>query len=389
MKADIVIAGAGLVGTLAALVLARRFPSWQVVLLDPETDTPKQDPRTIALALRSQQVLADLGVWQQLATATSIRHIHISDSTGAGSTMLHAEQEQVTSLGYVVQATLLQEALTQACEQEQGIHWLKGSQINAIAAADQQQNLSLNTGQQLAAKLLVVSDGSCSPTREKLGVPMQVSSYQQTALAGFLYTDKAHQETAYEHFTPDGPFALLPYGAKCFALIWCAQAAQVKNLLAMPEMAFRHQAQALFGSRAGYFTGSERVGAFPLSLAFAQHFVGHRYLVLGNACHTLHPVAGQGYNLGVRDVLALEQVLAQTSDPGTLSVLQQYEQLRQCDYQQITQFTDTLVKLFSNQNPLLSAARRNGIAALRCVPFLAKPLTQKAMGFGAQETLWR
>lgn len=392
-KADIVIAGAGLVGALAALVLSRHFPQWTVVLIDPETGTPHQDPRTIALALRSQQVLEELGVWADIAGATSIEHIHISDSTGSGSSTLHADKEQVASLGYVAQASAIQGALASACNKQTGVQWLKGSFIEHLVATDSCQQLHLNSGAIIEAKLLIVTDGSQSPTRAKLGINMNTTVYGQTAIAGFIDTDKFHNQTAYERFTPEGPLALLPCGPKRFALIWCAEAATVKHLLALPEDEFRHRAQKLFGSRAGYFVKSERAGAFPLSLMVAQRFVGHRFAVIGNAAHTLHPVAGQGYNLGVRDVLVLKQVLSQlpsaAQDPGDLTVLSQYEALRKPDYQQVQTFTDSLVRLFSSDQSCLSFSRRCGLKVLRMVPVLAKPIAQKAMGFGAQETLWR
>ncbi|HLV48200.1 MAG TPA: FAD-dependent monooxygenase [Aliidiomarina sp.] len=388
-KADIVIAGAGLVGALTALVLARGFPHWHVVLLDPQTGTPRQDPRTIALALRTQQVLCELGVWADVSGATSIKHIHISDSTGPGSASLHAAKEKVDSLGYVAQATAIQAALGAACSKEPSIEWLQGACIENIVATDHSQQLHLNNGQVLDTRLLIVTDGSQSPTRTKLGIQMDTTAYGQTAIAGFIETEQSHNQVAYERFTPEGPLALLPCGPKQFALVWCAKTATANNLLALPEDEFRHRAQELFGSRAGYFVTSERAGAFPLNLSVAQRFIGHRFAVIGNACHTLHPVAGQGYNLGVRDVLVLKQVLANAQDPGDMAVLNTYEARRKPDYRHVQTFTDSLVRLFSSSDPCASITRRCGLKAMRIVPVLAKPIAQKAMGFGAQETLWR
>lgn len=387
--AEIAIAGAGLVGALTALMLAQRFPQWRVVLIDPAQGLPKQDPRTLALALRSQMALAELQVWQQISSATPIEHIHISDSTGPGSATLHASKEGVQSLGYVVQAADVQQALAQACEAQTNIDWRRGESIQQVQAATDASVLTLTSGAQVSARLLVVTDGSHSPTRSLLGVGMQSKSYGQTAIAGFIETDTAHQQTAYERFTAEGPLALLPFGPRRYALIWCAKADTVQELMALPEDDFRHKAQALFGSRAGYFTGSERVGFFPLSLAVAERFIGHRFAVIGNACHTLHPVAGQGYNLGVRDALVLKQVLEQSNDPGEAATLQQYAELRRKDYQHVQTFTDSLVNVFSTAEPCVSFARRCGLKSLRILPTLATPLAQKAMGFGAQETLWR
>lgn len=386
---DIAIAGAGLVGALTALMLAQRFPHWRIALIDPAQGLPKQDPRTLALALRSQMALSDLQVWHQITSATPIEHIHISDSTGPGSATLHANKEGVESLGYVVQAADVQQALAQACEAQANIDWLRGESIQQVQAHTEATTVTLTSGAHLTARLLLVTDGSHSPTRSLLGVNMQSKCYGQTAIAGFIETDTAHQNTAYERFTDEGPLALLPFGPRRYALIWCAKADTVQQLMALPEDEFRHRAQALFGSRAGYFTGSERVGSFPLSLAVAERFVGHRFAIMGNACHTLHPVAGQGYNLGVRDALALKQVLELYQDPGDLAALQHYEALRRKDYQHVQTFTDSLVNVFSTAEPCVSFARRCGLKSLRMLPSLATPLAQKAMGFGAQETLWR
>lgn len=405
MKPHIVIVGAGLVGALAAKALHDAMPSAAITLLDAAPEGARQDPRTLALALRSQQYLAQLGIWQALAqepkhAVTPIQHIHISDATGPGSAPLHAANEGVDALGYVVQAQQVQDALDRMLQHCSTVQKRNGVEVTRVQANASGNRLELSDGSQLQANLLLVTDGSMSSTRALLGVQMRQFDYAQHALAGFIETDRPHQFTAYERFTEQGPMALLPCsGHKRFALVWCATPNEMARLKALPEVEFRHHAQHLFGNRAGYFTHSERLGTFPLHFAYAERFVGHHFAVLGNACHTLHPVAGQGYNLGIRDVIALVNTVRahEQREIGSVMQLSAYQQARRADYQTITQFTDGLVHLFSNNIKPLSFARRCGLKALRIIPSLAKPVAQKAMGFGAgksaeksaESSIWR
>lgn len=461
MPKHIVIVGAGLVGALAALALRREQPDTHITLLDASQDEPRQDPRTLALALRSQQYLAELGIWEQVGekAVTPIQHIHISDATGPGSAPLSAEREGVPALGYVVQAQQVQTALNQCLLADRSIEWRRGVQVAAVEAFDTgnyihlnitnskkstknqsktgestqnsnhdiqmnitgakkaaeniQMNMSctqksnsdihLNISEVLEADLVLVTDGSQSATRNHFGIALQQQDYQQMALAGFIESDKPHQGVAYERFTEQGPMALLPCrgpsdapdtyqnSRNLFALVLCAESTRMQELKAMSEVDFRHHAQQLFGTRAGYFKSSQRLGAFPLQFAYAERFVGHHFAVLGNACHTLHPVAGQGYNLGIRDVIALARVLREAASDGTdiMNALNQYQQNRLADYRTITTFTDSLVHLFSNSIQPLSFARRCGLKSMRIFPALAKPVARKAMGFGVERSRWR
>lgn len=393
---DIVIAGAGLVGALTAIALAKQHPHWRIALIDPQDGTPYQDARGLALALRTQEILKQVGAWQGLDAATPIQTIHISDATGSGHAYMTAKQEGVERLGVVAQASDIQHSLSQVCQQLTNIDWLTSSRIQAIKSLADKQKLTVITQtaekkqkQHVSCQLLVITDGSQSPTRELLGIRMQTQDYGQSALAGFIELEKDHGYTAYERFTPEGPFALLPYGPKRFTLIWCVHRDRVADYLQMSEADFLAAAQAMAGEHVGRFVASSRAGAFPLYLGFAERFIGHRTLILGNACHTLHPVAGQGYNLGVRDVVGLCQATRFQPDPGTTDVLLQYQMLRQKDYHYIKNFTHSLVHLFSNSHAGVSFARRTGLEAMRVFPILTKPLAQKAMGFGAMESLWR
>ncbi|WP_194757138.1 FAD-dependent monooxygenase [Aliidiomarina indica] len=383
---DIVIAGGGLTGCLAALVFARRYPDLSVVLLDHQQGATYQDPRGLALALRTQQVLADYGVWQgDLQQSAAIANIHVSETEGPGTMTMHAERENLPALGYVAMAGVLQQALDRRCaaiakehkefSHEQGVH------ISALNANESGYRLSVEgMAEPLQCRLLVVAEGSNSHTRRLLGIEMTRSAYDQVALAGVVTYQKQHQGWAYERFTPHGPAALLPQGKQQAALVWCMQPERAQALLALPEKEQVRAVQAIFGAAPGRIEQVSLQGQFPLQLALAERFIGHRAVVIGNACHTLHPVAGQGYNLGVRDILELAQQL-DARDPGAIAGLQAYRQQRQRDYAEIISLTHGLVNIFSNPNPLLRHGRSKALYALRACSTLSKPLMRKAMGF--------
>lgn len=381
---DIAIAGGGLTGCLAALVMQRRFPQATIVLIDQQNGTPQQDPRGLALALRTQQVLAEFGVWQgELAKSPAIQHIHVSDANSPGSTMLHAQQEGIDALGYVAMAGVLQQELSKACAAA-GFEHLQGTAVAALAAENTAMQLKLSNGQELAAKLLVVAEGSNSPTRAMLGVQMQREAYAQVAVAARVEYAQQHSNVAYERFTAEGPVALLPQGSKHAALVWCMHPERAAALQQQNAADRTRAVQDIFGAAPGRIVNCEYQATFPLQLAMAERFIGHRSVIIGNACHTLHPVAGQGYNLGVRDILDLAKYIS-AEDAGAMAGLNAYQQQRQRDYAEIIGLTHGLVAVFSNQDALWRNIRSKGLYALRSCSVLSKPLMRKAMGF---RTLW-
>lgn len=389
---DIAIAGGGLTGCLAALVMQRRFPQANIVLIDQQSGTPQQDPRGLALALRTQQVLAEYGVWQgELAKSPAIQHIHVSDANSPGSTMLHAEQEGIDALGYVAMAGLLQQELSNACARAStsgnktgSFEHLQGTAVASLAAESTAMQLKLSNGQELAAKLLVVAEGSNSPTRAMLGVQMQREAYAQVAVAARVEYAQQHGNVAYERFTAEGPAALLPQGSKHAALVWCMHPERAAALQQQNDADRTRAVQDIFGAAPGRIANCEYQATFPLQLAMAERFIGHRSVIIGNACHTLHPVAGQGYNLGVRDILDLAKYIS-AEDAGAMAGLNAYQQQRQRDYAEIIGLTHGLVAVFSNQDTLWRNIRSKGLYALRSCSLLSKPLMRKAMGF---RTLW-
>ncbi|WP_185960776.1 FAD-dependent monooxygenase [Aliidiomarina halalkaliphila] len=383
---DIAIAGGGLTGCLAALVFARRFPELSIALLDHQQGATYQDPRGLALALRTQQVLAEYGIWNgALERSAAISHIHVSETEAPGSMEMHAERENLPALGYVAMAGVLQQALDERCAQVSKEHTLlrheRGVQIRQLVADDSGYTLNIEGMKDpLHCRLLVVAEGSNSSTRDLLGIEMTRSAYDQVAIAGVVTYQQKHQGWAFERFTPHGPAALLPQGNREAALVWCMQPEQAQHLMTLPEQEQLRAVQKVFGAAPGRLEKVMLQGKFPLQLALADRFIGHRAVVIGNACHTLHPVAGQGYNLGVRDILELAQQL-DAKDPGAIPGLQAYRTQRQRDYAEIISLTHGLVNIFANPNPVLRHARSKALYTLRMCNLLSKPLMRKAMGF--------
>lgn len=379
-KQTIVIAGGGLTGCLNALVLQRKFPNFNVIVLDQQSSTPRQDPRGLALALRTQQVLAEYGVWRDdLAKSPAIQHIHVSDANTPGSMTMHAEKAQVAALGYVAMAGLLQEQLSAACAASPVDHRF-GTSIVALTALDSGYRLTLNDDSKLDADLLVVSEGGNSLTRQLLGVGMREYPYAQVAVAAQVKFKRPHGGWAYERFTANGPAALLPQKDDEAALVWCMSPEQAEALRAESGAEQLRCAQAVFGPAPGQLQSVQLQAVFPLQLALAERFVGHRFAILGNAAHTLHPVAGQGYNLAVRDILDLATSLNEERF-ASAEQLNQYQQIRERDYQEIITLTHGLVTVFSSTETLWRHIRSKGLYAMRAFDYLSRPLMRKAMGF--------
>lgn len=380
----IVIAGGGLVGALTALLIARARPDWQVTVLEPRAEGPAQDKRTIALAAGTVNTLRELEVWQPLAAqACAIKHIHVSDRGYSGMTRLHAEQQGVAALGQVIAAATLNQQLYQACLAQANIDWRGGyrctgvelgATANTLTCEHQQQQLQLHT------QLLLVADGQRSSIRDALGIPVQQTQYDQHGIIATLQLADSLQGWAYERFTETGPIALLPMPNNESSLVWTLTPAEAERVMNLSDAEFVRAAQQAFGYRAGRFTGVSMRVKYPLQLQLAERNIAQRALLIGNASHTLHPIAGQGFNLGVRDALTVSAMVSDQSDPGAYSVLSDYWQARQQDYQRTIGLTDMLVRGFSNHFWPLSSIRNVALSALDHVGPLKQQFAEQTMG---------
>ncbi|NMG73207.1 FAD-dependent monooxygenase [Aromatoleum diolicum] len=378
---DLLIVGAGPVGL--ALALALRDSGLAIALADTRArGAITADPRVLALAHGTRLTLERLGVWDRLP-ATPIRHIHISQQGGFGRTRLDATDYGLPALGYVLPAGALAAELRAAVERA-GIAVMDETEVAALTPASDAVTTTLagpgarTHGTCATARLVACAEGGL-----KAGATDIVErDYHQHALIARLCIDGSHHDTAFERFTADGPIALLPHG-KDYALVHVVAPERATELLALPDTAYLAHLQARFGSRVCFTRIAERL-RYPLGLRYRRNPVATRTVWLGNAAQTLHPVAGQGFNLALRDVWALSRALLDhPGDPGLPATLAAYRDARRLDRFGAIHFTDSLVRIFSNDIAPLHHARGAALFALDMLPPLRHFIARRMM-FGAR-----
>jgi 2-octaprenyl-6-methoxyphenol hydroxylase len=389
---DVLIVGGGLAGNCLALALQNS--NLKIAIVEANTRTqlhgsPAGD-RALALAQGSVRMLEDLGIWEHAkVAATPIEKIHVSDQGRFGKTRLSAKQEGVTALGYVITARDLETTVADLVEQA-GIEQICPARVMGIASDTDFTHVSLKQGEEvlnISAKLVVGADGGQSTVRKLLDIEQSVTEYQQTAIVTTIKTEIAHDNTAFERFTSSGPLALLPIGQD-YAVVWTRSTEDAEQLITDSEAEFIISLHECFGYKLGQFTLAAARRSFPLKLIRAQSMYVGRAVIIGNAVHQLHPVAGQGFNLGLRDVVQLADIILQEAqsdrDIGAPQVLAEYAQLRQKDHDTVINFTNSVVKLFSNEWLSLAAARNTGLALLDVIPGAKKQLARYAMGLNTR-----
>jgi len=393
---DVLIAGGGPVG--AALALALQDSGHSVVLAEARSadsygarsadsygarsadakSVPKGgsgDARAIALSYCSRLLLERLNAWSGLA-ATPIASIHVSHRGGFGRTLIHAADCGVPALGYVVSYDNLQQRLLALpCSGER----IFGAQLTGFDGST--ALLSMQDGElAFTPRLTVFADGARAADAGE--APAYRKDYGQSAVVATVKTAQEHRGRAWERFTPEGPLALLPYGAD-YSLVWTASPERAAQLCALPTPDFLVQLHAAFGERLGAFTEAGERASFPLALRYRKQESQPHSLSVGNAAQTLHPVAGQGFNLGLRDAWELARLARDASDLGDDAFCARYRRTRSFDRRAGIQFTDSLVGLFSNTNPLLEFGRGAGLLALDLAPF-ARRFVARRMIYGAR-----
>lgn len=389
---DVLIIGGGLAGNCLALALQNS--DLKIAIVEANTreqlhDSPAGD-RALALANGSIRMLDALGIWQYAqAQATPIKQIHISDQGHFGKTRLSAKKEGVNALGYVITARDL-EAVVADLVKQAGIVQICPARVIGVAADDQFAHISLKQQEaalNLSAKLVVGADGGQSTIRKLLDIEQSITEYQQSAIVTTIKTDVVHDNTAYERFTVAGPLALLPI-KQDYAVVWTRSTEEAEQLMMASEEDFIASLHACFGYKLGQFSLAAPRRSFPLRLIRAQSMYSGRTVIIGNAVHQLHPVAGQGFNLGLRDVVQLAEIILETAangaDIGAHSVLERYAEQRKKDHDTVINFTDSVVKLFSNEWLSLAAARNAGLALLDSIPSAKKHLARYAMGLNTR-----
>ncbi len=385
---DVVICGGGLVGTSLALSLAH-LPL-TIALVDPAPKAPRRHPddRTFTLAQGSKRALAKLGVWARLAPASThaLTEIEVSDRAGHfGLTHLRADELGVEALGYVTENRALLAALY-ATLKTTGVQLIAGrfAGMSETPGADASRIALEGADGPLAvrARLLVGADGTHSAVRAALGLGVRQRDYGREALVTNVTVSSPRPHTAFERFSPQGPVAALPLADGRYTFVVSRRDA--KTWEEWPEARFCEALEGLFGRRLGHLTACGRRLRFPLILQIATRARGARTVLVGNAAHTLHPVAGQGFNLGLRDVAHLADGIAAAvragGDIGGEAVLAAYEAQRQRDVRNTVGFTDGLVRVFGNDFGPLVIARNLALTAVDCLPSLKRALALRTMG---------
>ena len=383
---DLVIAGGGMAGSTLAWALLQALPDLKLAIVEQQPEQISSvsfDSRSIALAAASVDLLRQWGLWQGLEKhACAIDTINVSDRGHFGKTRLTAQEYRQPALGYVLEVEHMGALLTDKLAAKTSVSRFAPASIQAIEPKQEEQHLTLDDGRKLSCKLLVIAEGGLSASRALAGFSTAEKPYQQHAIIANLALSQNHQHTAWERFTEHGPMALLPLPDKRYSLVYTVADDAVQQVMQLDDAAFTAHIQQAFGYRAGVFNTAGKRVCYPLSLRLSTDVVRHRVALLGNSLHSVHPIAGQGFNLAMRDIAELvAQVTAATDDIGGYAMLRRYQQARLHDIGIVSNATDALVRLFSNKSRTFALARNMGLLAMTLCDELKRPLAEQAMGY--------
>jgi 2-octaprenyl-6-methoxyphenol hydroxylase len=391
---DLVIVGGGMVGACLALALAPGGRS--IVLVEPvlpeSNAQPSFDERTTALSNGTRRILETLGVWPQIeAQAAPIRSIHVSDAGRFGVTRLEAAEQGLAALGYTMPNRVLGAALWDRLRAEARITLHAPARVTAVKVEAGQAELQLTAegapaAQRLRARLVVAADGANSLVRRTAGIPASVVDYHQVAIVANLRAAIPASGIAYERFTPHGPLALLPLPDGSYTLVWTVLQEVAPALLATDDAALLTTLQERLGWRVGALQQLGKRSSYPLALTRTARSIAPRTVLVGNAAQTLHPVAGQGFNLGIRDAALLADLMAAAGDPGDPVRLERFERQRASDRRNMIGFTDGLVRLFGSERPGVPMLRSLGLLLFDLSPPAKTALSRISWGFGHRAT---
>jgi 2-octaprenyl-6-methoxyphenol hydroxylase len=391
---DVAIVGGGMVGATLAAALAPLNLKVALIEAIPHNAAaqPSFDERTTALSNGSRRILETIGVWPAVNSfATPIRKIHVSDQGRFGFARIDAADQGLAAMGYVVPNRALGSALWSQLQGTGHPTVFCPAEVRAVKAGDQSATLEIaHSGQttSLDAKLIVAADGAKSAVRGALGVDAEVRDYEQTAVITTILPQRFHDNVAYERFTPDGPLALLPLdGGRCTLVLTLAKDA-AEAALAWSDAQFIAEVQRRFGFRLGRFLKVGSRVPYPLFLTQAARTSAARCVIIGNAAQGLHPVAGMGFNLGLRDVASLAELIAERAangqDPGGTELLAEYDAWRTADRGGVIAFTDGLVRMFSNPLSSVRRLRNLGLLAFDLLPPAKSALSRLSTGAGGR-----
>jgi 2-octaprenylphenol hydroxylase len=383
---DVIIAGGGIVGL--ALANALKSSGLSIAIVEQHPAAPLTDaidlrvsainPASLALFVRSGVPL------ESFARLCAFHEMHVWDSTGAGQIHFDAAESGLDSLGVIIENSVIQQALLSAAQAAENISWLCPQRIESVLWQDEAHVLLLTSGERLQAKLLVAADGADSRLRELAGIDYQRSSYQQQGIVCTVDTELAHQHTAWQCFLPTGPLAFLPLASGQCSIVWSLDEDYADELLALDDEAFSRRLERAFDYRLGAVTALSARRAFPLTHGHVDTYVKPGLALIGDAAHTIHPLAGQGANLGISDAAELAAVISEAKRAGrqwwALHTLRKYERARKGDNRLMENAMSIFKQLFGNQNPWLASLRNTGLTMANQLPLLKAWFMKHAMG---------
>ncbi len=405
---DVVIVGGGMVG--ASLAVALSFTSKRILVVEPShpgsAAQPSYDERTVALTYSARNIFSAIGVWKQIESAgvQPIYDIHISNRGHFGQAHLCAAHAGTEALGYVVPTRVIGECLWEQIEQAKNITLCCPATVEALTSTDDNCSVVIAQGKKSTTarcRLVVLADGGRSTLARQSGLVPESKSYGHSAVLSIISVDRPHNGRAYERFTRHGPLALLPLGqsgehessndeknSDRYAVVWSTDNSQVDARLELDDQDFIEALQQEFGDRAGNFFRPTQRKAYPLSNARVESPVNGRVVAIGNAAHTVHPVAGQGFNLGLRDVACLAEIIhdCAVSQLGSAQMMHRYASSRLEDTTRVDKFTHSLIEIFANEYAPLSLARNLVLKAIEYCPPAKRLLLRRTMGLAGNHS---
>ncbi|KIF55051.1 2-octaprenyl-6-methoxyphenyl hydroxylase [Vibrio owensii] len=384
---DVVIAGGAMAGATLALAIDRLSKgALQIAVVEPfkaQSDQhPGFDSRSIALSYGTVNILRHLQLWSAIEPcATPIEHIHVSDRSHAGMTEITKHEVGVEALGYVVELADVGRVYQELLDKSEAITLFCPDSVANIEREQDKAHIELSSGEKLEAKLLVAADGAVSQCCQQIGLELSEHDFDQVAVIANIVTQEPHQGRAFERFTENGPVALLPMSDNRMSLVWCLRPEEAQTVVSLSDVEFLERLQNDFGWRLGAMQKVGQRASYPLLLRHRKQNISHRFAIVGNAAQTLHPIAGQGFNLGIRDVASLaEEVVKQTEDAGRYQGLMRFSQRREDDRSETIWLTSSLVHIFSNDLPAMRIGRNLALATMDNLSTFKQPLLRHTLG---------
>ena len=380
---DVVIIGGGMAGASCALGLKQSNKQLSIAVIEANEVSadyhPSFDDRSIALAQQSVQYLKSINAFDcQAPFAAAIKKVTVSDRGHFGKTHINCQEYGHDALGYVVEVNPFGRSLHQQLTRTD-VSLFCPDTVAKLEYQSDFANITLSSGEQLSAKLVVIADGAHSQSRKLANIEFNTRAYQQAAIIANIEVAGGHHHHAFERFTEHGPMALLPMSNNRYSLVWCMEPEQIEHTMALEDDAFLAALQKAFGYCGGAFSKVGMRASYPLVYGKAESLSSHRTVLIGNAGHAIHPIAGQGFNLGLRDVQLLCD-MANRSDLGDYAFTRYYSQTRSKDITTVMTLTDSLVRLFSNSSRLLALGRSIGLFSMDLFSSLKTPLAKQLMG---------